>query len=108
MGPRNSNFSVVFAHSMIILATMNRHKIAALLGAALAAGWSFQSRAEVKENPYQIIIDRNPFGLRPIPPPPVPVDPTPPPPPPLGVAMTGIGGGGMGRSPNGLRSMMIW
>ena len=69
---------------------MNRHKIAALLGAALAAGWTFQSRAEVKENPYQIIIDRNPFGLRPIPPPPVPPDPTPPPPPPLGVNLTGI------------------
>ncbi len=69
---------------------MNRHKIVALLGAALAAGWSFQARAEVKENPYQIIIDRNPFGLRPIPPPPVPPDPTPPPPPPLGVNLTGI------------------
>lgn len=75
---------------MTILATMNRHKIAALLGAALAAGWSFQSRAEVKENPYQIIIDRNPFGLRPIPPPPPPPSNEPPPPPPLGVAMTGI------------------
>lgn len=75
---------------MTILATMNRHKIAALLGAALAAGWSFQSRAEVKENPYQIIIDRNPFGLRPVPVPPPPVDPTPPPPPPPGIAMTGI------------------
>ncbi len=75
---------------MTILDRMNRHKIAALIGAALAAGWSFQSRAEVKDNPYQIIVDRNPFGLRPIPPPPVPPDPTPPPPPPLGVAMTGI------------------
>lgn len=75
---------------MTILATMNRHKIAALLGAALAAGWSFQSRAEVKENPYQIIIDRNPFGLRPVPPPPPPPSNEPPPPPPLGVAMTGI------------------
>ena len=75
---------------MTIFTTMNRHKIAALLGAALAVGWSFQSRAEVKENPYQIIIDRNPFGLRPIPPPPVPVDPTPPPPPPPSVFITGI------------------
>ncbi len=75
---------------MTILASMNRHKIAALLGAALAVGWSFQSRAEVKENPYQIIIDRNPFGLRPIPPPPPPPDVTPPPPPPLGVNLTGI------------------
>ena len=75
---------------MTILARMNRHKIAAWLGAALAAGWTFQSRAEVKENPYQIIIDRNPFGLRPIPPPPPPPTTEAPPPPPLGVAMTGI------------------
>ncbi len=75
---------------MTILVTMNQHKIAALLGAALAAGWSFQSRAEVKENPYQIIIDRNPFGLRPIPPPPPPANNEPPPPPPLGVNLTGI------------------
>ena len=87
---RNSNFSVVFDLSMTILTPMNRHKIAAWLGAALALGWSFQAHAEVKENPYQIIIDRNPFGLRPIPPPPVPPNNEPPPPPPLGVAMTGI------------------
>lgn len=75
---------------MTILTTMNRHKIAALLGAALATGWSFPARAEVKDNPYQIIIERNPFGLRPVPPPPVPPDPTPPPPPPQSVFMTGI------------------
>ncbi len=75
---------------MIILAPMNRHKIAALLGAALAAGWSFPARAEVKDNPYQIIIERNPFGLRPIPPPPPPPTTEAPTPPPLGVNLTGI------------------
>jgi len=69
---------------------MNRHKIAALLGAALAAGWSFPARAEVKDNPYQIIIERNPFGLRPIPPPPPPPTTEAPPPPPLGVNLAGM------------------
>jgi hypothetical protein len=73
-----------------MLTTMNRRSMAALIGGVLVAGWSFQSFAEVKDNPYQVIIDRNPFGLRPIPLPTPPVDPTPPPPPPLGIAMTGI------------------
>jgi hypothetical protein len=73
-----------------MLTTMNRRTIVALIGGVLVAGWSFQSFAEVKDNPYQVIIDRNPFGLRPIPPPPVLPSNEPPPPPPLGIAMTGI------------------
>src|SRR5205814_3342893 len=45
--------------------------------------------AESKANPYQAIIERNPFGLKPPPPPP---DPAPPPPaaPPAKVVLTGI------------------
>lgn len=39
----------------------------------LLAGFSVCVYADVKDNPYQIIIDRNPFGLKPIPPPPPPV-----------------------------------
>lgn len=38
----------------------------------LLAGFSLGLHAEVKDNPYQIIIDRNPFSLKPIPPPPPP------------------------------------
>jgi len=51
----------------------------ACLAILLLAG--FSAFAEVKDNPYQVIIDRNPFALRPIPPPPVPVsnEPTNPP-----------------------------
>ena len=51
---------------------------------ALSSAW-----AEVRSNPYQVIVERNPFGLKPPPPPP---DPTPPGPviPPPKVILTGI------------------
>jgi hypothetical protein len=54
------------------------------LAAAISWGW-----AEARPNPYQAIIERNPFGLKPPPPPP---DPTPPGPviPPPKVILTGI------------------
>src|SRR5436190_14085248 len=64
--------------------------ITGLLGGVIVAGFSLGAFAEVKENPYQVIIDRNPFALRPIPPPPVPQDNTPPPPPALEIKLTGI------------------
>src|SRR5258708_2332237 len=53
---------------------------------AAAISWG---GAEVRPNPYQAIIERNPFGLKPPPPPP---DPTPPGPviPPPKVVLTGI------------------
>ena len=37
--------------------------------AVFAAGLGLKARGEIKDHPYQVIIDRNPFGLRPIPPP---------------------------------------
>ena len=40
-----------------------------IVTAMLLAGLTTFASAEVKENPYQVIIERNPFGLRPIPPP---------------------------------------
>lgn len=48
--------------------------------------------ADTKDNPYQIIIDRNPFGLKPIPPPIVNTASTEPTnaPPPMEVKLTGI------------------
>ena len=48
--------------------------------------------ADVKENPYQVIIDRNPFNLRPIPPPAVAVavETNAPPTPPPEIKLTGI------------------
>jgi len=51
---------------------MKSGTITGLLGAAILAGFSFCAFAELKENPYQVIVDRNPFNLRPIPPPPAP------------------------------------
>ncbi len=61
-----------------------------LLGGAIVAGFSLGAFAEMKENPYQAIIDRNPFGLKPVPivEPPKPAEV--PPPPPLEIKLTGI------------------
>ena len=46
--------------------------------------------ADVKSNPYESIVDRNPFGLRPPPPPPSNEPPPPPSAPPATVELTGI------------------
>jgi hypothetical protein len=69
---------------------MKRRTITGLLGGVIVAGFSLGAFAEVKDNPYQVIIDRNPFGLKPIPPPPPPPDNTPPPPPALEIKLTGV------------------
>ncbi len=69
---------------------MNRRTLTALISGILAAAGSLQVQAEMKDNPYQVIVDRNPFGLRPIPPPAAPPDNTPPPPPALDIKLTGI------------------
>jgi hypothetical protein len=63
-----------------------------LLGALALAGSSLGLLADVKENPYQVIIDRNPFNLRPIPPPAVAVavETNAPPLPPPEIKLTGI------------------
>lgn len=62
-----------------------------LLGAALILATAFPAFSEVKDNPYQAIIERNVFDVHP-PPPPPPPDTTPPPPPPSKtvVKLTGI------------------
>lgn len=72
--------------------TMKRGIIAGFFGTAVVAAFSLGAYAEVRDNPYQIIIERNPFALKPIPPPPEPPkkDETPPPPPPLDIKLTGI------------------
>lgn len=70
---------------------MKRGTIIGLLGAAILAGFSFSAFAELKENPYQVIVDRNPFNLRPIPPPPAPPPETnAPADPPPDIKLTGI------------------
>ena len=48
------------------------------------------ARADVKENPYEPIVERNAFGLRPPPPPPDPAASLPPPPPAANVKVTGF------------------
>jgi hypothetical protein len=66
-------------------------RILGIASALFVVGFSLTAMAELKDNPYQIIIDRNPFGLRPIPPPPVAVVETnPPPTPPPDIKLTGI------------------
>ncbi|HWN97027.1 MAG TPA: hypothetical protein VNT99_18500 [Methylomirabilota bacterium] len=69
---------------------MKRGTIASILGTVAVAGFGFTASAEVKENPYQVIIDRNAFGLRPIPPPPEPKKEEAPPVPPPDIKLTGI------------------
>jgi hypothetical protein len=69
---------------------MKRGTITGLLGGVIVAGFSLGAFAEVKDNPYQVIIDRNPFGLRPPPPPPSTEPPPPPPVPALEIKLTGI------------------
>lgn len=69
---------------------MQRRTITALIGGFVVAGTCLNAVAEMKENPYQIIIDRNPFGLREPPPPPAQPTNEPPPAPPLDIKLTGI------------------
>jgi hypothetical protein len=58
----------------------------------LLTGLCYPSRADVNKNPYEVISDRNPFGLKPPPPPIVeaPAPPLTPPTPPATVEVTGI------------------
>ena len=74
--------------------SMNRIKRAAItLGVTtLLAGTCASLWADAKVNPYEPIVERNPFGLKPPPPPPNPEDnvPKPPPVPLATVDLTGI------------------
>jgi len=58
----------------------------ALLAAALAAAFTAQAD---NPNPFGVIVERNPFALRP-PPPPEPAEPPKPPEPPANIELTGI------------------
>jgi hypothetical protein len=73
---------------------MRRRHQGLILGisAVVLAGACLQAGADVKENPYDSILKRNPFRLNPPPPPPPPPDmsASPPPPPPATVELTGI------------------
>lgn len=70
---------------------MKRGIIASILGTAAVAGFGLAAHAEIKENPYQVIIERNPFALRPIPPPaPPPTNDVAPPTPAPEIKLTGI------------------
>jgi hypothetical protein len=69
---------------------MKRGTITGLFGTILVAGFSLGAFADVKENPYQVIIDRNPFGLKAIPIPEPPKQPEAPPIPPPEIKLTGI------------------
>src|SRR6266436_2076825 len=66
-----------------------KNRFVYLAGGLLVCVAAQGGRADSKPNPYQVIAERNPFGLKPPPPPP---DNTPPPPGvPLGtVVLTGI------------------
>lgn len=72
---------------------MKRNKgiLIRLAGLTLVAGVCANVWADAKVNPYDPIVERNPFGLKPPPPPPDPNDAPKPPPPPLAtVELTGI------------------
>lgn len=77
---------------LIMISTMKRSQpvCARLAVSALAVFTAIDGWADVKPNPYETIVDRNPFALRP---PPVVTDappPGPPPTPPATVEITGI------------------
>jgi hypothetical protein len=59
---------------------------------ALGAASAVNGFADAKLNPYETIVDRNPFGLKPPPPPPDPTVNAPPPAPLATVELTGITG----------------
>ena len=61
-----------------------------LLGSAALLIVAPSARAEVKENPFTVIVERNAFRLKPIPPPPPPGPTNAPAPPPSNVRLTGI------------------
>lgn len=86
------NLTVVFGRSAAIFRAMKRGHILKISAALCLAGFCLAARAELKENPYQVIVDRNPFSLRPPPPPPVAtvVETNPPAPPPPDIKLTGI------------------
>jgi hypothetical protein len=67
-------------------------RVQAGLAAALLVGVGTRAWADAKVNPYDPILARNPFGLKPPPPPPPPPDPeaNKPPPPLATVELTGI------------------
>src|SRR5580765_3423291 len=65
------------------------NRLLLLLGGCLAVGTPPAVFAETTPNPYQVIVERNPFGLKPVPPPPEPA-PVAPATPPGKVILTGI------------------
>ena len=69
---------------------MKRGTVTGILGTIIVAGFSLGAFADVKENPYQVIIDRNPFGLKPIPEAPKAPPPEAPVTPPPEIKLTGI------------------
>jgi hypothetical protein len=86
---RNFNLAMVFRREQTIFKHMKSGTF--YLITALLAGFSLGAHGEVKDNPYQVIIDRNPFNLKPIPPPPEPVAATPTnTPPQVDIKLTGI------------------
>src|SRR3954464_6277697 len=86
---QNIGMALAGISSMLIAVMIPSKKRIIVLGAVLLAGTAPLVRAEAKPNPYQAIVERNPFGLKPTPP---PVDNTPPPPvvPVPKVILTGI------------------
>src|SRR5213594_2931161 len=80
---------MALAGILVMLRVMKPLKHRLLLTSLFLAGTLSWASAEVRSNPYQVIVERNPFGLKPPPPPP---DPTPPAPvtPPSKVLLTGF------------------
>ncbi|MBI5388252.1 MAG: hypothetical protein HZA90_26605 [Verrucomicrobia bacterium] len=68
---------------------MNRNALAGLLSGALLASTALGLWADIKDNPYQVIVTRNAFALKP-PPDPASSKPAEPPPSPVEVNLTGI------------------
>jgi len=91
---RRPKFAVVSPTIFSYCPAMKRSKrdLTWLAGLILLAGASANVLADTKANPYEPILVRNPFGLKPPPPPdPDAGKPPPPPPPPLAtVELTGI------------------
>ena len=76
---------------MFCLMKWSKQSCVWLAGTALLIGGQAAVQGDAKTNPYDLIVERNPFGLKPPPPPPDPNEAPKAPPPPLAtVELTGI------------------
>src|SRR5262245_59358532 len=76
--------------SILLLKMKHRRQAICFLGSIVVIGSTVNSLSESGVNPYQAIVERNAFALKPLPPPQAETPPQAPPPPLAKVTLTGI------------------